>query len=279
MEEYLNRFVDDVAARVPIFNEGVEIGADGLKHCAKCGGALQVEIEFLGTKKILPCICQCEKDRMKRRDEEIKERERLTEISRLRQTGFKNSDFATWTFANDDGKNPKIKSVAENYVKNWDTIKEDGKGILFYGTVGTGKTYAAACIANALIDACKPVLMTNFSRIINKLQSSFEGRQEYLDGLNEFDLLILDDLSAERKTEYVQEIIYNVIDTRYRAKKPLIITTNLTIEELKNPESVATARIYDRILERCFPVEVAGASHRRQKIAAEYDTMREMLGL
>lgn len=273
------RIINSIAAIVPRSNNPTIIGKDGLKHCAICEKRIETEVEFLGIKKIVPCICECQQKEFAKQQEERKEAERRNHIERLRVSGFPDKDFKNWTFENDDGSKQQIMNVCKKYVENFKTFKKSGKGLLLYGNVGTGKTYAAACIANALIDNGTAVLMTNFSRIINQLQEKFDGKQKYLDGLNEYDLVILDDLAAERQTEYMQENIYNVIDNSYRANKPLIITTNLTIDELANPSNRANARIYDRILERCFPVEVSGASHRRQKINAEYNDVKNLLGL
>ena len=64
-------------------------------------------------------------------------------------------------------------------------------------------------------------------------------------------LLIIDDFGMERGTEYGLEQVYNVIDSRYRSGKPLIVTTNLTLDSLQNPQDTAHARIYDRLLEMC----------------------------
>ncbi len=67
----------------------------------------------------------------------------------------------------------------------------------------------------------------------------------------------------ERSTEYGLEQVYNVVDSRYRSKKPLIVITNLTLEHLQNPEDTAHARIYDRLLEICVPVRFTGGNFRR----------------
>ena len=273
------KIIDAIAANVPMPETEIVIAPDGFKRCAVCGKKLETVVEFMNVKRKVPCVCDCTLKKIEEAKRQEEEQKKKDYIAHMRRTGFSDNDFKNWTFENDDMSKPEITSVAKKYVENFKTFKNNGKGLLFYGTVGTGKTYAAAEIANALIDMGKPVLMTNFTRIINKLQSSFEGRQEYIDGLNEFDLLILDDLAAERQTEYVLENVFNVIDARYRAKKPLIITTNLSIEQLKNPENIATARIYDRILERCFPIEVKGASNRRRKIAEEYNETKVLLGL
>lgn len=275
----IEKMIDSIAANVPMPETEIVIAPDGFKRCAVCGKQLETVVEFMNVKRKVPCVCDCTLKKIEEAKRQEEEQKKKDYIAHMRRTGFSDNDFKNWTFENDDMSKPEITSVAKKYVENFKTFKNNGKGLLLYGTVGTGKTYAAAEIANALIDMGKPVLMTNFTRIINKLQSSFEGRQEYIDGLNEFDLLILDDLAAERQTEYVLENVFNVIDARYRAKKPLIITTNLSIEQLKNPENIATARIYDRILERCFPIEVKGASNRRRKIAEEYNETKVLLGL
>ena len=89
-----------------------------------------------------------------------------------------------------------------------------------------------------------------------------DERYHYIASFNQFSLLIIDDLGIERNTEYALEQVYAVIDERYKAKLPLIITTNLTISQLRNPEDAAHARIYSRVLEMCTPVYVPGMDRR-----------------
>ena len=80
----------------------------------------------------------------------------------------------------------------------------------------------------------------------------------------------IDDLGAERKSDFMQEQVFNIIDARYRSGLPMIITTNLTAEEMKKPTEIGQSRIYDRILERCHPVAVQGQSIRRQHLRDEF---------
>ena len=92
-------------------------------------------------------------------------------------------------------------------------------------------------------------------QILNRLTGMFsEDRSEFIASFDEYDLLIIDDLGVERSTEYAMEQMFFVIDSRFRSRKPMIITTNLKLSELKNPPDLAHARIYDRILERCAPI-------------------------
>ena len=76
-------------------------------------------------------------------------------------------------------------------------------------------------------------------------------------------LLIIDDFGMERGTEYGLEQVYNVIDSRYRSKKPLIVTTNIPLHDLQHPQDTAHARIYDRLLEMCAPIRFSGENFRK----------------
>ena len=259
--------------------QGDYIGEDGLLYCGKCNTKKQTRVTILGKEKTPFCICRCEVERREREEEERKRQEFEKRVKEYRRMGFPESDMQYWNFANADGSNDRIMTAARNYVDNFKEFRKSGKGLLLFGTVGTGKTYAAACIANALIDKGYPVLMTNFARIANTVSGMWEGKQEYYDSLNRFPLLILDDLATERKTEYMGEIVYNIIDSRYRSGLPMIVTTNLTPEELKHPTDISYQRIFDRILERCHPVKVDGTSKRKEKLKAGFSEMQKMLGL
>lgn len=275
----LNKMVDNLSKNVPAPVEDTYTDDEGLQRCANCHGKRETIITIFGNARKVNCVCQCQQAAIHAEEEAIEKRAKMRQIEEMRRTGFTDAKLMECTFENDDGSQPKVLHIAQNYVENFDEMKKDGKGLLLYGGVGTGKTYAAASIANALIDKGVSAMVTNFARISNKLQERFEKKQAYLDNLNKFDLLVLDDLAAERSTEYMQEIVYNVIDARYRAGLPMIITTNLSMETIKNPTNATDNRIYDRILEKCFPVEVKGASHRRKNIRQDYEHMKDLLGL
>lgn len=252
---------------------------DGLLHCGKCRTPKQCRVELFGEIRTPMCLCQCEKEKRDLEDADFRRREKLQEIERLRSTGFPDREMKQWRFENDDGSNEKISSVCKNYVEHFPDMRKKGKGLLMFGPVGTGKTFAAACIANALIDQGYPCMVTNFARLTNTLSGMREGKQDYIDNLDKFALLVIDDLASERDTEFMGELIFNIIDSRYRSGKPLIITTNLTADELKHPADMKKQRIYSRLFEMCFAVEVKGRDRRKQKMIADHDELEDLLGL
>lgn len=275
----LGSVIDDMMQATSIKPEEGDYIVDGLLYCGKCHTKKQTRIIFLGQEKMPYCLCKCASERKEQEEAEEERQAFLRRIQKLRVMGFPESDMSTWTFAKDDRSNEKLSKIAENYVNNFDEMKERGKGLLFFGSVGTGKTFISACIANALIDQGIPCLVTNFARLTNTISGMYDGKQEYIDGLNRFKLLVIDDLATERDTEYMNEIVWNIIDARYRSGLPLIITTNLTADEIKNPAEIKRQRVYSRLLEMTIPVKVEGKDRRKTKLKEDYKNLEDLLGL
>jgi DNA replication protein DnaC len=223
-------------------------------------------------------MCKCETEKYNREQEEKAEAERLDAIKNLRINGINDSSVREMTFAVDDRRDAKKSDLARRYVSKWNQLYAENVGLLFYGNTGNGKTFTAACIANALIDMKVPVLMTSFSKIIKQITGMrAEDKIDYLNSINRYDLLILDDLGAERESKYALEIVYDVVDSRYKSGKPMIITTNLTMAEMKNPINMDYQRIYDRILEMCMQIHFEGESRRKDKAKEKLAKARDIL--
>lgn len=259
-------------------NEG-DYEIDGLIYCGKCHTKKQTRVNLFGEERKPMCLCKCAAEKLKAEEAERERQEFNLRVDKLRHKAFKEERMFDWTFANDDRENEKVSGVAMKYVENFETMRKSGKGLLLFGEVGTGKTFTAACIANALIDRGVSCLVTNFTTIGNTLMGMYDGKQDYLDSLNRVSLLVIDDLGVERKSEYMQETVYNVVDARCRSGLPMIVTTNLTSEELKNAADITCQRIYSRLFESCIPLEVKGKDRRRAKLKHDFAEYNDLLGL
>ncbi|RKJ49933.1 ATP-binding protein [bacterium 1XD42-1] len=256
---------DSIIKRITMtrLEPGDYTGKDGLLYCGKCRTPKQFRMEAPPMEgRLLPHPCRCEQERLDREAAEQEARHHRQAVADLKRRGFTDPAMREWSFANDNGKCPQMKH-ARFYVEHWDTMQEENIGYLLWGGVGTGKSYFAGCIANALMEQEVAVCMTNFALILNDLTASFEGRNEYITRLCRAPLLILDDFGMERGTEYGLEQVYNVIDSRCRSRRPLIVTTNLSLQDLQHPQDTAHARIYDRLLEMCAPIRFSGENFRK----------------
>lgn len=265
------------------------VDEDGFLCCGKCHDRKQMDVTLPaglspgedGKTIRVGRLCKCGQEKAERERQERERQEFETRMERLRRDGITDPAYLKHTFAQDDRRNPKISDVCQKYVANWEEMKAQNIGILFYGDVGTGKSFLACAIANALLERLVSVSVTNFPRILNSLQGSFDDeRQKRIDRLQHYSLLVIDDLGVERDTSYSVEQVYNVVDTRARSGKPVIITTNLSMKDLENPPSLSYKRIYDRVLEMCpIRLKMVGESRRASNASDRRDAARRILGL
>lgn len=205
------------------------------------------------------------------------EKERENRIYQKRKRVFGSAQgLMDCTFDRDNGSTPQLE-YARQYVEHWVEMRKENMGLLFWGPAGTGKTFAAACIANALVEREVGVrLITLGEALLNLYGMSGEERIQYLEVLTTCGLLILDDFGVERRTPYAREQVYEIINRRYLSGRPMIVTTNLTLEELKHADR-DDGRIHDRVLERCVPVCFNGPSLRRENAARKIRRARALL--
>ena len=264
-------------------NDGDYRDNEGMLRCGVCHERKERILPpslLTGWKeKRVRCICQCQVKEMERKAEEERQREIMERIEELKSSSLMDSklkDVRLKDFEKDED-NEKIYRLVSEYVKRFDEMYKKHQGILFCGEVGTGKSFAAACIANELLDRRIPVIMTSFVKILQVVQGYQEEETNLVNRFNEARLLIIDDLGAERTTSYALEKVYNVIDSRYRSGKPLILTTNMSIKEMQENTDMSYKRIYDRIFEMCFPVRVQGRSWREKEAEKRFDEMKKLM--
>lgn len=251
----------------------------GLLVCGTCGEMKQHVIELAGNKLIVPCACRCTREQDAARREEMERRRAEYEKSR-RQCECFGYDLkkAGYTFAADDRRLESASDAARGYANDFEEQRKQGKGLLFLGAVGTGKTFYACCIANAVIDAGYSAIVTNFAEIANDLQATFDKGSIH-NRLLRTDLLVLDDLAAERDTSFMQEIVFQVIEERSAAGKPMVLTSNLSPQEFLHPAELSRSRVFSRVAEVCAIISVTGADRRMERRKMQQREDRNRLDL
>lgn len=247
---------------------------DGLLHCGKCHTPKQAMIRQPRIKGIeqgykpMPIVCECRKQRLK---EERKEREayerRVYRMKALGKSG------ASHTFAADDRAEEYATRVCYGYSLEFKAVENGVKppipsdGLLLCGNTGTGKTFLCHAVLNAVADKGYSIMAVTVGQFERKVWSGDKG--EIFKAIERTDLLLLDDLGAERSSPYVQQLVFDLVDTRVSARKPLLITTNMTKEQIFRPEDTDNKRIISRVLGSVSVVTMTGRDRRVQDFSAQ----------
>lgn len=256
---------------------------NGVLHCYKCHTPKEMLLRMPdvlgGGIKKQGHMCQCETERYATEEAVWQRAQEMQAVDRLRSASLMDTRFYGSTFASyrETEHNRRALKLCRRYADAFNEMEQKNQGLVFFGDVGTGKTYSAACIVNALLERRVSVLMTSFVALLRIAYEGGDGWRETLAGIRRARLLVIDDLGAERNTDTALEHVYGVVDDRYRSGKPVIFTTNQTLGQLQNPPDMRFQRIYDRVLETCYPVEFTGPSMRVEEAAERYEAMRDFL--
>lgn len=231
---------------------------DGLRYCGKCHTPKEAIFEnglsFNGVNKH-PTECRCAAEQRQAGEAREKEYRRQSYIATLRMEAFQDIPAAAWSFDRAAVLTPPLQTV-RNYADHWEEMQQNNIGLILFGNVGTGKSYAAGCVANAVIARMVSVGFIAVTDIVNRMQGLWgDDRDRFMRSLMRPDLLILDDLGAERNTGYGKECVFDVINRRRLSGKPMIVTTNIPLKYMQQTTDMDERRIFDRILECCMPVQ------------------------
>lgn len=251
--------------------------------CKRCGQPTEPKfIALLGWRQQDHCDA-CQKIISEELDKKNREELRKNKIATLMgQSGLDKELLMKMTFDSYDSQyRGKAYEVAKQYAESFGI--ETFRGLLFYGRAGSGKTHLACSIARYLIE--QKQVGVKFVRIVDLLcdiRKTFDENENYrteneselVRKYTRVPLLILDDLGSEKTTDWVRQILYQIIDERWLEQMPIIVTSNLNLEEL---EARFEERIVSRIACMCRLVESREYDYRLKKSFYESKTLLEEL--
>jgi DNA replication protein DnaC len=237
-----------------------------------------LEVELLpGIKKTVQPVCPCEaqaKDRELKEAEEYqkrKEAERRFSLSKVGER-FKEDLFENFT---PRAGTEKALEAARNFAQTFS--KDTHEGLYIWGVPGNGKTKLAGAIVNVLAQKGYFVIYEKTTKLLQRIRDTFEddsriSQSDIMRDLRMCDLLVLDDICVDKSSEWVEQMLFEIIDMRYEDKKPIVFTSNVPASKLaSNLPQGATApmvqnreRVQDRIFEMCNIVKNDGTSYRKE---------------
>ena len=252
--------------------------ADGILYCGKCNQPKQKIISILGTEYRVGVMCKCAHEEVK----VIRELEAKREFEKRVEFNKKHSGLSyvqqTHRFesAETTKDNERQFKLCSNYAEKFSEMYRRSQGLLLYGPPGTGKSFFATCIANKLIEQGMYVRLESTISVAAKA-NMFKAHEDSEDDYIMPELLILDDLGAERSTDFALERVHDIVDYRVSSGKPLIVTTNYSLRQMKEETDLRKARTFDRIFNCCFPIPFTGNSFRKKNASDKYAEIKDIL--
>lgn len=216
--------------------------------------------------------CSCSRQRRQKWEEEQqreKESYRNARIQKLYDSSKLGKRFKERTFSTfDHEKDPVAFKKARSYTANFDENLKSGKGLVFVGSVGSGKTHLAGAIANNLIQRKeRTVIFGTAVSLLGQIRDGIKRDAKVIDDLESCDLLIIDDLGKEQTTPWVLETLFSVINTRYERMLPIVVTTNYTLAELESMLGKIGEAVVSRLFETCERIQMTAQDYRKINFA------------
>ena len=173
---------------------------------------------------------------------------------------YRDVGFDRWPVTEID---PPIVAATRRFADSIDPKLDAGRGLWFMGEVGTGKTTLAMLVSKAALEAGRSVAIYSLPRLLNEIRDTHRAERSHvdlLDRLTAVDLLHIDDVGAERSTDWVLEELYSIVNARYEDERSMVITTNIVDHEALC-EQIAE-RTVSRLTEMCDQLPLGGEDKR-----------------
>jgi DNA replication protein DnaC len=221
----------------------------------RCDGSGWLEDEAENTAR--PCECR------ERRIAEARTRGVRTVLpAKYQGVGFERPPISD--MARDPSKRIVLEAVRA-YIDDLDAKIAAGRGLWLEGDVGTGKTTLAMLVSKKAIEAGHSVAIYSLPRLLARIRRTYDGDAgqlsylQFFERLTSVDLLHIDDLGAEKRSDWVLEQLYAIVDERYATNRSIIVTTNMEVSEL---EEQIGRRTVSRLAEICETLPMYGDDRR-----------------
>ncbi len=164
---------------------------------------------------------------------------------------------------------PKVVVATRRFADRIDEHLDAGRGLWFMGPVGTGKTTLAMLVSKAALEAGRSVAIYSLPRLLNEIRDTHRAERSHvdlLDRLTAVDLLHVDDVGAERTTDWVLEELYSIVNARYEDKRSMVITTNIDDRDALCEQ--ISERTVSRLTEMCDELPLDGHDRRMDRYSA-----------
>lgn len=245
-------------------------------YCENCDTPRTVHINIFESERIVRCICKCQKEKELEEEKKKELQAKILRIERLQSNSLMGNKYKNVKFDNTIvSHNDSFKQAYDRCVKyceNIQSVLENGYGMYIYGSPGNGKTRLTACMANALIEKHIEVIFTNFFNISKEIRDTYNSNTvrtetEIINRIKNVDVLFLDDIGTESLSKndgnnFMQDLMFQIINARYNNNKPTVFSSNYSIAELTLQRGLENKTV-DRIRELSSAViKIEGSSYR-----------------
>jgi len=256
---------DEIAMK---YTSNLQNTCEELNHCSKCKGLIYCENrleghvfypEKYGNEIIFNYVpCKYQKELAK------KEKNKMTREKELENASFKEIDIT-------DKKRVKVIKWLKEFYDNYDKI-DNQKGLYLHGNFGAGKTYLIAALFNELSKKRATTEIVYYPELLRNIKTDFDSYGDLMEYLETVDLLLIDDIGAEKVTEWSRdEILGTILQKRMNNYKITFFTSNLNVEELErhlrinsySDDEIKARRIIERVKELTIDMELISENKRK----------------
>lgn len=230
---------------------------NGLIYCRKCNKPRQRHDILLGRDYYgrIPCDCQKEASEAEKRIREQKDHDQL--VTNLKETGLAWKELRDYRFDLAYDLDPKTVDTLKYFSEHFKA--KELPGLLLWGPPGRGKTFAAACVINEVIETGQPAVMTSFEQLLEKLSAlNLSDRQSYLNCIFSHNLICFDDFDLRYLTRSTTALAVDVMNRVSHYRCPVLLTTGYTLDELEHPKTELEQKLFRIIMKRCIPLYIGG---------------------